>query len=148
MARGRCNCGTVMFQYSGTPTIVLECRCRVCRECPTGPYVAATVVGTNQFVWVKGYERIQSYVAASGERSDFCSRCGSRMPCLFSHIPYVWIPTSSIDRGVEIGHPSHRDFPLHSMSAENACLGTGRFIEPDVTTTLTKIGGMHWRSKT
>ena len=58
---------------------------------------AATIVDATQLTWLKGHDRIKSWIKARGFRSDFCVECGSPVPNLLRDKPYYWVPAGLLD---------------------------------------------------
>ena len=90
--RGDCLCGTIAFEIAGTLPDLYQCHCSLCRRQSGGMSNAATIVKMSQLTWLKGQDRIKTWIKDTGYRSDFCCECGSPVPNLLRDKPYYWVP--------------------------------------------------------
>ena len=72
---GRCLCGSVVFQYAGTPNWTLHCHCQSCRRATSSPMTTWISVPRSAFSFTKGSPRYFS--SSQGVRRGFCDNCGS-----------------------------------------------------------------------
>ena len=78
--RGECLCGRISFEISGPLPKIYQCHCSLCRKQSGTASNAGLLVAKENFRWLKGQEKISSYVRPSGFRGDFCPTCGSMVP--------------------------------------------------------------------
>lgn len=79
---GRCLCGTVRYEITGTPVRFLHCHCERCRRA-TGTGHATNLIFRPGSVDWKGTEaHIQRFKVPEAERfsTAFCTTCGSPLP--------------------------------------------------------------------
>lgn len=72
---GRCLCGSVAFQYVGTPNWTLHCHCESCRRATSSPMTTWISVPRSAFSFTKGSPRYFS--SSQGVKRGFCENCGS-----------------------------------------------------------------------
>ena len=103
--QGSCLCGAVEFRVDGISPKAYRCHCSLCRKQGGTSSNLAIIVEAQNFSWVTGHERIQSYVRPSGFRSDFCCKCGSPVPNPLRTTSYYWVPVGLLDDAetVEVG---------------------------------------------
>jgi len=109
---GRCLCGGVAFEFEGPFTDVEICHCSRCQRATGAPFAAEFRVRADRFRWLRGEELISFYDAPilrdpPAYRRSFCTRCGSRVPVLFSGNPAVAIPTGLVEGGLEVRAADH-----------------------------------------
>lgn len=90
--RGGCLCGTVEFEISGPLPRLYHCHCSLCRKQTGSAFNSALCIRAEDFRWVAGQDRISSYVASSGYRTDSCALCASPLPNPLRGSDYVWVP--------------------------------------------------------
>ncbi len=95
--RGKCLCGSVEFEVTGTMPGLYQCHCTLCRKQGGSSSNTAAIVGAENFHWLSGQENISSWVKDTGFRSDFCSKCGSPVPNPLRSTPYYWVPVGLFD---------------------------------------------------
>lgn len=71
---GKCLCGAVSFQATGSPLWVAHCHCNSCRRSTGAP--VTTFVGYNKTQVIFGGER-SFYASSPGVRRGFCGQCGT-----------------------------------------------------------------------
>ena len=72
---GRCLCGDIAFEYSGTPTKILHCHCESCRRATSSPIASFVCVPRATFRYIKGVP--VAYASSPGVTRTHCGRCGS-----------------------------------------------------------------------
>ena len=95
--RGICLCGTVEFEIAGEVPRLYQCHCSLCRKQSGSTSNSSLLIKSENFRWLRGEDRISSYVKESGFRSDFCSRCGSPVPNPLRRTSYFWVPSGLLD---------------------------------------------------
>jgi len=96
MVRGSCLCGSIRFELSEVRLITL-CHCSMCRKSNGAPFEASAFVPTEDFRWVAGEERIETYESSPGTRRTFCRACGSRGPFPAPDGKHVVVPAGLLD---------------------------------------------------
>jgi len=104
---GKCLCEEVAFELTGTLPNIYQCHCSLCRKATGSTSNAALIVSSEHFQWVRGHERIVSYVKETGYRADFCSKCGSPLPNPIKGGTQYWIPAGLLDDDVNIEIAAH-----------------------------------------
>jgi hypothetical protein len=94
---GHCLCGQVAFEINAQALRLYQCHCSLCRRQGGSTSNTASIVPTARFRWLRGTERISSWIKDSGFRSDFCATCGSPVPNPLRDLPYIWIPAGLLD---------------------------------------------------
>lgn len=102
--RGACLCGQIAFELVGEKPKFYQCHCSLCRKQGGSTSNSATIVPAADLHWLRGAEKIHSWVKESGFRSDFCSCCGSPVPNPLGNAAYYWVPAGLLDddAGIEI----------------------------------------------
>jgi hypothetical protein len=94
---GSCLCSSIKFRVSDMTSNIYQCHCSLCRKQGGSASNSGAVVPLNQLDWIKGEEKITSWVKETGFRSDFCSTCGSPVPNPLKGLGYYWIPVGVLD---------------------------------------------------
>ena len=94
---GSCLCGSIEYRIRNLGNKIYQCHCSLCRKQGGSASNSGTVVPLNQLEWIKGKEKIKSWVKSTGFRSDFCETCGSPVPNPLRTFDYYWIPVGSLD---------------------------------------------------
>jgi hypothetical protein len=78
---GGCLCGTVRYECSVEPIVMLKCHCRDCQHVTGGPYAPAILLPANAFKFTKGELTYHLNSRPNGEqhKRGFCAKCGSRV---------------------------------------------------------------------
>jgi hypothetical protein len=76
-ARGRCACGAIAFEATGTPSVVCLCHCSQCRRSVGATPVAWATFARDDFRLVRGTPRW--FASSAGARRAFCGDCGSSL---------------------------------------------------------------------
>lgn len=95
--RGKCLCGKIEFEITGTAAKLYQCHCSLCRKQSGSASNASFIAAAENLRWISGQENISSYVKHSGFRSDFCGQCGSPVPNPLRNTAYVWVPAGLLD---------------------------------------------------
>lgn len=99
MVEGGCNCGAVTYESDIEVSDVYICHCSICRNSTGSGGVAVSIVQTNSFRWVTGFECI-SYWSKPGQEwhTNFCKVCGSALPGVNDE-DNMYIPVGTIKNG-------------------------------------------------
>lgn len=97
--RGGCQCGDVLFEFTGTPEFVMNCHCSRCRKVKGAAHATNAFVSGEQFTWLQGQASVVNYDLPEAERFGhcFCGRCGSSMPRQSSSNGMFNVPVGSLD---------------------------------------------------
>lgn len=95
--RGHCLCGQIEFEIDGSNFKLYQCHCSLCRRQGGSSSNSAAIVSDQKFRWLRGAERVSSWVKESGFRSDFCPSCGSPVPNPLRSTPYFWVPAGLLE---------------------------------------------------
>ena len=82
---GRCLCGTITFQYEGSPNWTLHCHCESCRRATSSPLTTWISVPRRIFSFTKGTPRY--FCSSPGVRRGFCESCGSPLTYESERVP-------------------------------------------------------------
>jgi hypothetical protein len=87
VARGRCECGAVVYEVHGPLRDVIACHCTQCRR-TSGHYSAYTSAAVENLVLVQSVG-LRWYRSSDSAERGFCERCGSNL---------FWRPLSEPER--------------------------------------------------
>jgi len=112
---GRCFCGAVQFEVSGTPVAMGYCHCDSCRHWSAGPVNAFTLWKPDALKVTQGGDRIDTFNKTPISYRKWCKQCGGH---LFTEHPTMglvdvyaaMIPTLSFEPGV---HVNYQEAVLH-----------------------------------
>ena len=81
MITGRCQCGAVRYQHSGTPTAIYVCHCQECRRQSASAFGISFIVPYASLRLTQGTPKLWSRPSDTGNTLDcaFCPDCGSRL---------------------------------------------------------------------
>jgi hypothetical protein len=96
---GSCLCGALAFAATTLPHRLVNCHCSRCRRSRAAAFASTLLVPHEAFHWVRGAERVRSYVLPAPQRygTDFCADCGSPAPSAQPGSPVVMLPAGAID---------------------------------------------------
>ena len=80
---GECFCGEVKYELRGDLMDARSCHCSRCRKAFSGQASAMALVNPEDFRWIAGETRLQSYVGKHGFGLQFCSQCGSTISTVY-----------------------------------------------------------------
>ena len=124
---GKCFCGAVEIEASGSPEAMGYCHCESCRSWSAGPVNAFTLWKPEAVRVVKGKEHIGHYQKTEKSDRQFCTKCGGHI--MTDHPTFelvdvyaATIPTLAFAPGVHVnyaetvlpmkdGLPKLKDFP-------------------------------------
>jgi hypothetical protein len=124
---GRCFCGAVEVQVSGTAEAMGYCHCRSCRSWSAAPVNAFSLWRPEAVQITAGAEHISTFSKTAFSQRQYCSKCGGHLMTRHPTIGLVdvyaaTIPTLTFTPGVHInyaetvlpmrdGLPKLKDFP-------------------------------------
>lgn len=76
---GRCLCGAVELQVTGSPEAMGYCHCATCRSWSSGPIVAFTIWKAEAVMITFGEEHVQTFEKTERSQRKFCERCGGQL---------------------------------------------------------------------
>lgn len=85
---GRCLCGAVTFQVSGTLRDIVNCHCHRCRRW-TGHHMAATSAAVADIA-LDGRDQLEWYRPDEHAAYGFCRQCGSSLFWQAASTPERW----------------------------------------------------------
>jgi hypothetical protein len=125
--KGRCFCGSVEIEVTGSPEGMGYCHCESCRTWSGGPVNAFTLWKPENVRVTKGADKLSTFKKSDNSERQYCANCGGH---LMTRHP-LWnlidvfassIPTLPFKPGVHVnyafsvlpmrdGLPKMRDFP-------------------------------------
>lgn len=98
---GKCLCGLVQFKITGNASNLYQCHCTLCQKVTGTSASSGLITGVDAVIWMSGQDKISSFTADNGYRTDFCRVCGSPVPNKMNVGDYMWIPAGSLDGVVD-----------------------------------------------
>lgn len=117
---GRCLCGNVRYEASGTPMRFVHCHCERCRRASGTGHATNLLLKPGKVDWKGTESAVTRFKLPEAERfgTAFCSTCGGHLPRVGGDL--VVIPAGSLDSEPEI-EPQGRIF--WSSRAAWSCSG-------------------------
>ena len=115
--KGSCLCGAVVFEAeapAGGLRIGL-CSCRFCRKAHAAPFNAYATVPRENFRWLQGEDRVQTYASSPGKNRHFCSICGSQLVAEHPGEPDLLLRVALLDEDPGT-RPVEQIFRSHEVS--------------------------------
>lgn len=81
--KGRCLCGVVSYEITGSLGRTGHCHCSMCRRSHGAAFVTWTLIDPDQFQWTSGVEFVEAYQSSLARERCFCKKCGS--PLVATH---------------------------------------------------------------
>ena len=124
---GRCFCGAVEIEVTGTPEAMGYCHCRSCRSWSAGPVNAFTLWQPQNVQVTRGADQLGRFAKTATSDRQFCKKCGGHV--MTDHPTFglidvyaATIPSLPFAPGVHVnyaetvlpmkdGLPKLRDFP-------------------------------------
>ena len=101
---GECFCGAVAYEVSGKLRDARSCHCSRCRKAFSSQASAYALVDSAEFKWLRGEDRLTSYIGEHGAGLRFCSKCGSTLcGVVDGKVPGVPLGCVNGDPDIEIG---------------------------------------------
>lgn len=131
--KGSCLCGAVVFEAeapAGGLRIGL-CSCRSCRKAHAAPFNAYASVPRENFRWLQGKDRVQTYKSSPGKNRHFCSICGSQLVAEHPGEPDLLLRVALLDedpgtRGLSSRSSAVRRCPGSRTKATSSASTNGR----------------------
>ena len=116
--KGRCLCGTVVFEFQGQATPIELCHCVRCQRAYGSAFAATFYVKAADFRWLQGRDTISMFDAPIRDkpppyRHSFCRVCGSPLPIVREDTPTVEIPAGCV-QGEFGSRPLHEQWVRQS----------------------------------
>jgi len=124
---GKCFCGAVEIEVTGTPEAMGYCHCASCRSWSAGPVNAFMLWKPGNVKVIRGAESIGHFKKTDMSDRQFCKRCGGHLmtdhpPLGLIDVYAATIPTVDFVPGVHVnysetvlrmkdGLPKLKDFP-------------------------------------
>ena len=81
MAKGKCLCGVVVFEFDDAAVVVsVGYYCANCRKVSGSQYGVYLQVRPDGFRWLSGADNIAAYGSSPGNQRAFCLTCGAVAP--------------------------------------------------------------------
>lgn len=76
---GGCACGTIRYEATAEPVVMLHCHCQDCQKASGGPFSAYVIIPADAFTLLKGSPRYHASPSEAGgmTRRGFCVDCGT-----------------------------------------------------------------------
>ncbi|HIG42477.1 MAG: GFA family protein [bacterium] len=107
MNNGSCLCGDITWKIEGTPFMMSNCHCSMCRKLhgsACGTYVG---VLPDAFCWTGGVDKIRIYTSSAAGHRSFCPRCGSKVAAAMGDGQSVFMPAGNLDGKINRKLDSH-----------------------------------------
>jgi hypothetical protein len=124
---GRCFCGAIEVEVTGTPVGMGYCHCRSCRSWSGAPVTAFSLWKPEDVRITAGREHLATFQKSPLSQRQYCARCGGHLmnnhpPLGLVDVYAATIPTLAFTPGVHVnyaetvlpmrdGVPKLRDFP-------------------------------------
>ncbi len=89
MLKGRCLCGGVRYEYTGTIDEISMCHCAQCRQAQGSAFVAVAPIERSKFKLTQGSELLKSFRSNPIKQRVFCGECGSALYSARDDLPAV-----------------------------------------------------------
>lgn len=76
---GRCLCGAVSYEITGSIGPAGHCHCSICRKSHGAAFATWAFVDPAGFRWTSGVEFVEGYPSSAGRQRHFCQRCGASL---------------------------------------------------------------------
>lgn len=77
--KGSCLCGAVRYEVKTIEPKMGHCHCSMCRKFHGAAFATYGEALSQNFQWVSGQDKLQSYTANNGTVREFCGVCGSSL---------------------------------------------------------------------
>jgi hypothetical protein len=96
---GRCLCGGVTYEITGTVHRFVHCHCSRCRKATGTGHATNILLKPSSAVWLSGENLLKWYRVPEAERfaTNFCSECGSLMPRVAPDMSVAVVPAGTLD---------------------------------------------------
>ena len=76
---GQCLCGEIQYGVDEIEAQMGHCHCTMCRKFHGAAFSTYGEAKTENFHWLRGEEKLKTYLAPNGTQRQFCSNCGSSL---------------------------------------------------------------------
>ena len=76
---GKCFCGEVQIEVSGSPAAMGFCHCTSCREWSAAPVNAFSLWKTSTVRVTKGEKSLGTFIRKDTSHRQFCTKCGGHL---------------------------------------------------------------------
>jgi hypothetical protein len=127
---GRCLCGAVELQVTGSPEAMGYCHCGSCRLWSTGPVTAFSLWKAEEVKITSGAEHIRTFEKTPRSQRKFCNVCGGHLMLALPSLGLVNVfasttPTLEFEPVIHVnyaetvlpmrdGLPKLKDFPAEA----------------------------------
>ena len=80
MSTGKCLCGSVTWEISGTPEFAYNCHCSMCRKAHGAAFGTYYFVKSSDFRWTGSQDSVKRHASSDKLTRSFCGTCGSVTP--------------------------------------------------------------------
>ena len=95
---GQCLCGEVQFQAQGMSEKMAHCHCSMCQKFHGAAFSTYGAVRREKLIWLKGKDKVKSYIAGNGTTRQFCQNCGSSLVFVSAgELEWVEIALATLD---------------------------------------------------
>lgn len=120
MTRGSCLCGTVRWEFDGTPGEMSHCHCTMCRKAHGAPFATYLSVPAAAFRTTAGDAAVRLYESSPGFHRAFCGGCGSVTPFPVAGGSRYAVPAGGLDDDAGVRPARHIFFaskaPWHRVA--------------------------------
>jgi len=102
---GRCECGAVCYQVSGTLRHVVNCHCKQCQR-THGNFSAYTAAKKKDFMFLN-QEGLKWYHFSKKAKRGFCQRCGASLFWQTTGQDYICIDAGTLDAPTQLNTVGH-----------------------------------------
>jgi hypothetical protein len=97
--KGSCLCGAVEYTIAGTPLLLENCHCSMCRKAHGSAYATFAKVGRADFSYTKGADAVVAYQSSPEVTRSFCRQCGAKFTFDWpSAAPdHLWVAAGTFD---------------------------------------------------
>ncbi len=127
---GRCTCGAVELEATGSPEVMGYCHCGTCRSWSAAPVTAFSIWKADAVKVTSGVEHIRTFKKTERSERQFCNLCGGHLMLGIPSVGLVdifapMLPTLEFDplfhvnyaetvMPIRDGLPKLRDFPVEA----------------------------------
>ncbi len=89
MIRGRCECGAIRYEVTGSVSDFTHCHCGQCRRLQGAPFVSFAGVAESDIRWESGRDELSVYASSPKNDRYFCPTCGAHIMVISGEEPGV-----------------------------------------------------------
>jgi hypothetical protein len=95
--KGSCLCGAVEYEIDQLDMPIAHCHCRTCRKAHAAMFNSTAGVNRDHFRWLKGEEKLSSFMTLPEKFLYFCSVCGSHLVAERPEQSHVIVRVATLD---------------------------------------------------